>query len=134
MMALPERLLNVLPKGKPGFLLVGGCAAGVHYIVALVLHGLLSAPPAWANPMAFLCAFPVSYVGHRALSFHGSRAPHSQALPRFGVIALAGFFGNQALMLMLVHGLLWPFWLALGVALLTVATSTYLLGRYWAFQ
>jgi putative flippase GtrA len=131
---LPANLLAALPKGKLGFLFVGGSAAGVHYLVALLLNGVMAVEPGWANPLAFACAFPVSYVGHRLLSFPDSRAPHGQALPRFAAIALSSFLGNQALMLGLVNGLGWPFWLALGVALVAVAVSTYLLGRYWAFK
>ena len=128
-----ERLRG-LPSGSVGFVLVGASAAAVHYVVALILHALLGVSPGWANFLAFCTAFPVSYVGHRVLSFPQTRAPHMQALPRFAAIALSSFFGNQVLMLTLVNKLLWPFWFALGFALVAVAVSTFLLSKYWAFR
>ncbi|MBC7699791.1 GtrA family protein [Aquabacterium sp.] len=122
------------PPGPIRFVLVGIAAAGVHYVVALGLNGALGVPPSWANPLAFATAFPVSYVGHRAFSFAGSLRPHAQALRRFFVVALGSFLGNQALLLALLHTLAWPFWLVLGITLVTVAVATYAFSRYWAFR
>jgi putative flippase GtrA len=125
--------IDRLPEGPIRFVLVGGVAAGVHYGVALGLNGLLGVPPGWANPLAFASAFPVSYVGHRYFSFPDARQPHRLALPRFAAVAVSSFLGNQALLLALLHQLAWPFWLALGTTLVTVAVATYALSRYWAF-
>ncbi|RZI80301.1 MAG: GtrA family protein [Rubrivivax sp.] len=122
-----------LPRGPVGFVLVGMAAAAVHYGVALTLHGRLGLAPAWANPLAFGAAFPISYVGHRRWSFPGDLRPHAQALPRFMAVAMSGFLGNQALLLMLLRLGAWPFWLAMGVTLVSVALGTYLLSRHWAF-
>ncbi|MES2089503.1 MAG: GtrA family protein [Pseudomonadota bacterium] len=125
---------RVLPPGPIRFIVVGGAAAGVHYGVALLLNGLMGMSPAWANPLAFGCAFPVSYVGHRVFSFPQARLPHRQALPRFLTVAISSFVGNQALLLALLHWWAWPFWLALGCTLVTVALATYVFSRYWAFR
>jgi putative flippase GtrA len=123
-----------LPSGPARFILVGATAAGVHYVVALLLNGVLGVPPGWANPLAFATAFPVSYVGHRLFSFPDARLPNGQALPRFAAVAVSSFLGNQALLLVLLHQLAWPFWLALGTTLVTVALATYVFSRYWAFR
>lgn len=122
------------PAGPIRFGLVGVTAAAVHYVVALGVHAGLHVPPAWANLLAFVMAFPVSYAGHRAFSFPGSLRPHAQALPRFFTVALASFVGNQALLLALLHTLAWPFWLALGATLAAVAVATYAFSRHWAFR
>lgn len=120
-------------RGALRFVMVGALAAGVHYGVALLLNGALGVAPAWANPLAFAAAFPVSYVGHRFFSFPGASRPHRQAVPRFLSVALASFAANQSLLLLLLQQLAWPFWFALGVTLLSVALGTYLLSRHWAF-
>lgn len=134
MAALPDALHKALPTGSVAFLMVGATAAGVHYLVALALNGLLGVTPGWANTLAFMSAFPVSYFGHRLLSFPQTRLPHAQALPRFATVAVSSFVGNQAMLLALLNWLHWPFWLALGICLVTVAAATYVLSRFWAFK
>jgi len=116
------------------FAVIGAIAALVHYVVAVSLEGLhwLSAPH--ANILGFLSAFPVSYFGHRHLSFAHHSSTHQQALPRFFAVALLGFLANQSLVL---SGLLFtslPFWLILGIVMVIVAVSTYLLSHFWAFK
>jgi putative flippase GtrA len=105
-----------------GFVSVGAVAAVVHYVVALLAHafGWL---PSNANWLGFFAAFPVSYIGHRSWSFRGSQARHQQAFPKFLAVALTGFLGNQALV-----------WFVLGVVMVMVAVSTWLLSRFWAFK
>ena len=116
------------------FTLIGAIAALVHYIAAVFLEGFswLSAPH--ANIAGFLLAFPVSYFGHRKFSFSHHSSTHQRALPRFFSVALLGFLGNQSLV---VAGLLFtalPFWLILGVVMVIIAMSTYLLSHFWAFK
>jgi len=116
------------------FTFIGALAAAVHYAVAVGLEGSTALAPGWANVSGFLMAFPVSYVGHRTLSFAGHNAPHQQALPRFLVVACGGFFANQVLLLSLLRWLGQPFWLTLGVVMVMVAFTSYILSRYWAFK
>lgn len=116
------------------FTIVGALAALVHYVSALLLEGGLQFSPGSANFLAFLLAFPVSYIGHHTLSFAGSRQPHIHALPRFLLVACTGFAGNQLLLLSLLHFTPVPFWLALALVMVVVAVLTYLLSRFWAFR
>ncbi|MFL9711356.1 GtrA family protein [Methylobacillus sp. Pita1] len=116
------------------FTIVGAVAALVHYLSAIVLEGWLEFSPGLANFLAFLLAFPVSYIGHHALSFAGSGNTHGYALPRFLLVACAGFAGNQLLLLSLLRFSQLPFWLALAAVMVVVAASTYLLSRFWAFK
>lgn len=90
--------------------------------------------PAWANPCGFLLAFPVSYIGHGKLSFAGHDATHAKAFPKFLLVACSGFFANQFLLLSLLELFAIPFWLALAIVMFIVATTTYILSRYWAFK
>ena len=116
-----------------GFLSVGALAALVHYVVALLAH-TLGISPANANWAGFLCAFPVSYLGHRHWSFRGTQARHISAFPKFLAVALLGFFANQALLWLGITYTHLPFWLVLGAVMVIVAASTYNLSRFWAFS
>jgi putative flippase GtrA len=116
------------------FTLVGIAAALTHYVVAVVLESVFNAVPAKANILGFICAFPVSYFGHRRFSFASHNTQHRQALPKFLLIAVGGFLVNQTLVLLLLRFTALPFWLVLGVVMVVVALSTYFLSRFWAFK
>jgi putative flippase GtrA len=113
--------------------MVGAIAALVHYLVAVGLESLTALEPSVANVAGFCCAFPVSYFGHRQWSFANHRAPHRSAFPKFFLIAVLGFLANQILVLLSMQLTTVPFWLTLGVVMVIIAASTYLLSRYWAF-
>jgi putative flippase GtrA len=115
------------------FLIVGGCAAGVHYLVTLAVDAATGMDPAWSNLIGFLCAFPVSYLGHRRFSFAGTQASHRQALPRLLAVSCTAFVGNQLMLAVLLRYTPLPLWIALAIVLVCVAVSTWVLGRYWAF-
>lgn len=115
------------------FLVIGALAALVHYIVAVTLEGGFDVTPAWSNIFGFCVAFPVSYVGHRTLTFADKTKPHHQAFPRFLLVAILGFLANQSLVLLALHFTQLPFWLVLAIVMLLVAVSTYMLSKYWAF-
>ncbi|HSI45952.1 MAG TPA: GtrA family protein [Methylophilus sp.] len=116
-----------------GFVSVGAVAAAVHYVVALLAHAL-GLSPSDANWLGFLAAFPVSYIGHRRWSFRGTQAGHQQAFPKFLAVALLGFMGNQALVWLALTYTPLPFWFVLGVVMVIIAVSTWLLSRFWAFK
>ncbi len=114
------------------FLGVGGLAGLVHYVTALTLNSL-SVTPAMANVIGFACAFPVSYFGHRTLSFAGAGVPHRKALPRLFAVSALAFVVNQTLLLSLLKWTALPLWIALAVVLFVVAFGTYALSRGWVF-
>jgi putative flippase GtrA len=115
------------------FLAVGGLAGLVHYVTTLGLNTLAAVRPGPANIVGFLCAFPVSYYGHRSLSFSATAIPHGRALPRLFAVSSLAFAANQALLLTILSLTALPLSIALAVVLLVVAVSTYLLSRGWVF-
>lgn len=115
------------------FLGVGGLAGLVHYVVALALHGFAHVTAGVANTAGFLSAFPVSYWGHRTLSFAATAVPHRHALPRLFTVSALSFLINQALLLSLLACTGLPLWIALAVVLVAVALLTYALSRGWVF-
>jgi len=116
------------------FTFVGAVAGLVHYFVAIGTEAGFGLAPAVANTYGFLCAFPVSYLGHRNFSFATRDTHHRQALPRFLLVALSGFISNQILLLLALNLLHLPFWLALGFVMVIVAAITYSSSHFWAFR
>jgi len=116
------------------FGIIGSLAALVHYCVAVSLEGFMHISPAYSNIAGFVLAFPVSYFGHSKLSFANHQSSHQEALPKFFAVALAGFIANQILVLGLMHLFKLPFWLILGVVMVIIAITSYLMSRFWAFK
>ena len=115
------------------FLAIGGAAGLVHNVTTLGLNAFASLPPGPANLIGFLCAFPVSYFGHRCLSFAATEVPHQRALPRLLAVSGMAFVGNQAMLLTLLKLTSLPLYSALAIVLLVVSSSTFLLSRGWVF-
>src|SRR5450830_1351981 len=116
------------------FGIIGSLAALVHYCVAVSLEGFMHISPAYSNIAGFVLAFPVSYFGHSKLSFANHQSSHQEALPKFFAVALAGFIANQTLVLGLMHLFKLPFWLILGVVMVIIAITSYLMSRFCAFK
>jgi putative flippase GtrA len=133
-MAQPTSSISQHQKSATWFTIVGALAALTHYVVAVGLVHLVNLQPAWSNVFGFAFAFPVSYVGHRKFSFANQNASNRHALPRFLSVALAGFIANQGLVVLGLRYTPIPFWLLLGIVMVAVAVSTYLLSHYWAFK
>jgi putative flippase GtrA len=115
------------------FVAVGAAAAAVHFGVVVLLVELGGWRPLLANPLGWLVAFGVSFVGHHRLTFADSGARIGRAALRFFAISAAGFVVNEAAYAALLdHGAL-GYRLALGAVLVAVAGFTYAAGRRWAF-
>jgi putative flippase GtrA len=116
------------------FVLVGSTAALVHLGVygltshAWLLHG------EWANALGFVTAFVFSFLGHRYLSFQGTRTSVHTSAIRFFATALLGFFTNESVFVTLFRWLEVNEWPSLIVAIGCSAIQTFLLSRYWAFK
>lgn len=116
------------------FAFVGAVAGLVHYTIAIGTEAGFGLAPAIANTIGFLFAFPVSYLGHRHLSFATRETLHRQSLPRFLLVAISGFLSNQLLLLGALYLLHLSFWLALGLVMIIVALLTYSSSHFWAFK
>ncbi|MDE2421207.1 MAG: GtrA family protein [Gammaproteobacteria bacterium] len=115
------------------FGIIGVLAALTHYAIAITLthRGML---PAWANLIAFVTAFWVSYFGHRYFSFDAGDVSHQQTLPRFILVAVLGFILNESLLLLMLH--FTSITIALGLPFIIILTAifTFILSRQFAFD
>lgn len=115
------------------FGLVGGLATLVHMLVGVSLIGAGIAA-LFANLVAFLVAFGVSFIGHYGFSFPEKAASLSSAFRRFILVAIGGFLINESLLALYL-------WLALGPEVLglilstgSAAVVTFFVSRNWAFR
>lgn len=114
---------------------VGVAAAVVHLTVVWTLVSQWSMPALLANPAGFFVAFWVSFFGHRHGSFKADEPhPIRRALPRFALVAVAGFIGNELLYAALLTWTPLPYTVALFIVIAIVAVVTYLSSRFWAFS
>ena len=130
------------------FLVVGASAALVHFLVLIGVVNFTTFTPAWANVIAFLVAFVVSFLGHFYLTFQQSSTDNYSALSRFDkrgnmLTALTkwfasstlGFIANQSLF---VLGLRWfgeGYYILIWLVVTGVITvMTFVLGKLWAFK
>ena len=114
------------------FGLVGAFATITHFCALIALTQLLQWHPLYVNPVAFLIAFQVSFIGHWRYSFKKQRA-WIEALPRFFITALLGLCTNQLLFwAFLAQGLAYP--IAQAITLIIVAGLSFILSKYWSFK
>ena len=116
------------------YIVAGGLATVVHYAVLIALvesSGLAAAPSA---AVGTLCGAGVSYLLNRRMTFSGSSAEHTQALPRFIAIALLGACLNGLLVWLGVHLLEWHYLAAQALATVLVMGLTFRLNRLWTFS
>jgi putative flippase GtrA len=115
------------------FGIIGVLAALTHYAIAITLTSK-SIQPAWANLVAFVIAFWVSYFGHRYFSFNAGEVSHQQTLPRFILVAVIGFILNESLLLLMLH--FTAVTIAIGLPFIIVLTAmfTFVLSRQFAFD
>lgn len=128
----PQRRLYQLMGQLMRFTLVGGLAALLHYVVALQCSQWLDI--AWANVVAFLVAFWISFFGHFYFSFQQGQRPNLAVLIKFCAVAISGFAINQAVLLLQVQLTDWPLRFMLALAIVVSAGSTFVLSRVLVFK
>ena len=124
--------MSAAAKSGFWFLAVGTSAALTHMGVFALTQRYLW--PEIANASGFGVAFFVSFAGHRLLSFRDAGTTVKQSMQRFAVTALAGFFTNELMFILLLRLAHWYAFWALLTALLLAAVQTFLLSRFWAFR
>nr|WP_042426853.1 GtrA family protein [Comamonas granuli] len=115
------------------FIVVGSCAAAVHWTVATASVAYAGLPPLRANVMGWLVALAVSFAGHHLLSFRGHGNRLGQAAARFFLISAGGFAVNETAYALLLRWSGLRYDLLLALVLAGVAGLTYVLSRHWAF-
>ncbi|WP_066963005.1 GtrA family protein [Microbulbifer sp. Q7] len=125
------RPLLRLARRVGSFMLVGGVATGVQYLLLVVLIEWMGVFAVVASATAYGVAAVVSYLLNFYMTFQG-RAGHRQALPRFMVVVAVGLGVNTLSFTLLL--IFFPYLVAqLGATLVTLV-SNYLLHQRWIYH
>ncbi|ENU23311.1 hypothetical protein F993_02180 [Acinetobacter proteolyticus] len=117
------------------FGIVGLIAACTHYLVVILLiQPQYQISLKYANLLAFLVAFWISYFGHRIFTFQATHLLHSQTLKKFMVVAGLGFMLNESVLLVSHHYLNTPISILVIFSIGLTSIFTFFLNRYFAFQ
>lgn len=128
----PARPHAISTSSLGRFLLVGGLATAVHYLITALLHGLAG----WPMVLASAIGFTVSAIGNYALNarftFRSERS-HRSAFPRFALTAGAGLLINSLLLTALLglglHAVLAQLMTTLGTLI-----WNYVINALWTFK
>jgi putative flippase GtrA len=111
------------------FAVIGALATVTHLgTAALVLHWC-TCSVLIVNFIAFVCAFQVSFFGHRYVTFR-----KQGRLQRFIITTALGFIINTSILSLLVVTHLADGLIAIIISTFCVPFVVYLLLRFWAFQ
>jgi len=125
-------LIDKLPQSFK-FVIVGGIAASVHFLVVILLVELFNLNPLVANIIAFLVAFCVSFSGQRLFTFSSSNKSIKESLLPYFLISLTSFVCNEMLLSFAIYVLNLPYQIALFSVLIIVAVGTFFSSKRWAF-
>ena len=115
------------------FGIVGALATLVHMLIgATLIHS--GWPALAANPLSFLIAFAVSFMGHYGFSFSDQEKDVHTSLKRFALVACAGFVVNEVLLAILIWTARLPDIAALILSTGVAAIITFFASRNWAFR
>jgi len=115
------------------FTTTGTAAALTHYSIVMLLFKRNIALQ-YANLIAFLLAYWVSYFGHRIFTFKAQHISHRQTLPKFTLVAGLGFLFNESFLLLSNLYFSTPVSTLVCVAIVLTSIVTFLLNRSFAFQ
>lgn len=124
----------MLKKQLLSFCIVGAAAFLVHYFCVVYIVETWDVAPLKANIIGFSTAFPVSYWGHYKWTYNRAQVSHKHALPKFFFVASAGFALNEFTYSLLLDLTRLAYNVALFVTLVTVALSTFIFSKFWAFR
>ena len=115
------------------FTLVGIAAACVHIGIVWVLITQFGIETLFANLVAFLTAFIVSFSGQYLWTFRSKRNWQS-ALIRFFLISLLGFALNNIVLITLLDLGFMSDSVTAMLSACIIPVVTYVAGRFWAFK
>lgn len=121
---LKSESLNIIT-----FIGVGGVATLVHLCVAIFFSTTTSINAFLINILAFSCAFPVSFLGHKHVTFK-----KNGSIFKFFILAFAGFILNTMILTSLYLNTNINPAIMLCLSTLLTPALTYFAAKLWVFQ
>lgn len=116
------------------FGIVGVSAGAVHFSVVVFFVEMSLLKPLFANIIAFMIAFQVSYSGHRYWTFRGTVTDHRVAFPKLFLVSTLTFFANESLFYVFMSYFQLPYQVALLIVLTILPITTFALSKFWVFR
>jgi putative flippase GtrA len=114
------------------FVAVGGTVGVIYLIFALCLTNVLQIDVFWANLLAYSCMVPVSFWGHKIITYRSAARAHTE-FPRFCFTAGLGLLLSMVTVKLLGGTLHLPSYVSVGTVLIVVPLLSYLLMTVWVF-
>ena len=116
-----------------GLELLGLAATATHAMSLWILVESDALHASEATVVGFLVAFFVSYCGHFYFTFQSNEA-HERALPRFALVAIVGVSLNWIVFFVAVDILIWHYWFAFLIVIVTVPFLVFFMSKRFAFD
>jgi len=113
------------------FIIAGGFASAVYYVIAISLDALQVIPVMACNTVAYMCGMVASYTSQKYWTFKDS-SPHAKALPRFLASSLSGMALNSLIVWLLLQAEI-PYYIASFITVIVVAFFFYFVQRFFVF-
>lgn len=111
-----------------------GALSSLVYVLAVALYvELLGIEPGWASALAYVTAIPVSFFGHRKVTFR-SDASLLPELLRFLLIHATNIAISVGGMAWAVNWLGASYWVGSLIAVVLVPLSTFIIMDLWVFS
>jgi putative flippase GtrA len=114
------------------FVLVGGLATALQYVVLVVLAEGAGLAPVPASSVGFVLSAFANYALNRRFTF-AADVPHATGLPRFALVAASGLALNALVMAAATGSMRLHYVLAQVAATVIVLGWNFLLHRHWTF-
>ena len=112
---------------------VGAVATLVHYVILIVLVRLEVFGPVAASAVGFGISALLNYSLNYRFTFR-SRKAHSDALPKFSLVALSGLVLNTLIMGVLIYSFAWHYLLSQFASTGIVLVWGFALNQAWSFR
>jgi putative flippase GtrA len=113
---------------------IGVMAAIVNFLAVVLLVSSTHLNPLWANVVAFLIAFQVSFLGHKGFTFQKHDGKHLNAMTKFFIVAGVSFALNEGLFALFLKEFHLYYMFALLLVLVIVPPFTFAFSKLWAFR
>lgn len=115
------------------FLLTGGLATLLQYVVLALGTDYLEWPASVASGTGYLSGAVLSYLSNYFFTFASDR-PHVQAISRFLTMAAVGWCLTIVLMALLADIMGWNKWISQVLVTCFVLAWNFLISRTWVFS
>lgn len=127
----PVTIRSFLPFLR--FTVWGAIGTGVQYATLAALVEFAAADPVLASSLGFLLGAITNYYLNYEFTFYSTQ-PHTVALPKFIMIASAGFLLNGSIVALLSHVIPLYYLVAQFIATGLVTVWNYTANRSWTFR